>query len=63
MDKSDKEKVVLNALKKVKEEYTPEVYAMLGVNQRLQLIQDRLPTKPLYSTAKIREIVFAANAR
>jgi hypothetical protein len=63
MDKNENSQIVLDVEQKVKEEFGSQVYAMFGPTQRCQLIQERLPTKPLYCLARIREIVFENNAR
>lgn len=58
MDKKEKIDVVKKAYDEVREEIGPRAFKMLSINQRLLLTQDKLPTKPLYSTAKIKDIVF-----
>lgn len=58
MDISEKHKEVMKAYGEVREEIGKDIFSMLGVNQRLQLVQDKLPTKPLYSIHAIRQIVF-----
>jgi len=54
-------KIVLDAEQDVLNEITPKVYRMLGMAQKLQLIQEKLPTKPLFSTAQIGIILRADN--
>lgn len=57
MDKKDNYKIVTDAEKEVIEEMTSKVYYMLGASQRAQLVQDKLPTKPLYCLAKVSDII------
>lgn len=57
MNKNENQQVVLEAKEKVISEIGKEVFGMLGAAQQAQLIQDKLPTKPLYCLAKVREIL------
>lgn len=63
MKKNEKHKLVLDAEEKVKAELGPEIYSIIGVDQRLLKIQENLPLVPLYGTAQIRQILTASNAR
>ena len=58
-DMSTKEKydLVVEAEKALIEEMTPKVYYMLGPTQKAQLISDKIPTKPLFCLAKIKDIL------
>ena len=57
MGKKDKHNLVVQAEHDVIAEVTKKVYRMLGTSQRLQLIQEKLPTKPLFCTAQISKIL------
>lgn len=57
MDKQEKHESVIEAERAAIEKYGKEVFYMLGVQQRLQIIQDLLPTRPLYSKVQIRNIL------
>lgn len=57
MDKKENYSLVIAAEEEVIEEMTPKVYYMLGASQRAQLVQDKLPTKPLYCLAKVSDIL------
>lgn len=59
MHKNDNYKTVVDAEQKVKDEIGDKMYYMLGVTQRAQMVQDKLPTKPLYCLAKVKEILNA----
>lgn len=63
MKKSEKHQLVLDAEEKVKTELGPEIYSIIGVDQRLLKIQEKLPSVPLYGTAQIRQILTSSNAR
>lgn len=57
MNKKENYAIVLKAEEEVKAELTPKTYYMLGHAQRMQLIQDKLPLKPLFCTNKIAQIL------
>lgn len=63
MDKKENYKLVIDAEKEVIEEMTPRVYYMLSASQKAQLVQDKLPTKPLYCLAKVSEILNDASRK
>ncbi len=58
MDKKEKSEKVRQAYEEVRTELGAETFKMLSMRQRLQLTQAKLPTKPLYSTAVIKQIIF-----
>jgi hypothetical protein len=62
MKKSEKHQLVLDAAQQVKDELGSEIYSIIGVDQRLLRIQNKLPVVPLYGTAQIRQILAENNA-
>lgn len=57
MDKSEKEQLVKDAYEDLKSEYGSDIFARFSQNDKLKMVQERLPKKPLYSILKIRQII------
>lgn len=49
--------IVIQAESDVINDITKKVYLMLGAAQRLHLIQEKLPKKPLFGVARISTIL------
>ena len=62
MKKNDKYALVVNAEKEVKQELTPDIYSIIGVDTRLLKIQEKLPTRPMYGIPLIRSILHNKNS-
>lgn len=57
MDKNEKTQIVLDTYDEIKKELSSKVFVVLTVNQRAQLIQDRLPKEPIYCLVAINKII------
>lgn len=57
MDKERNYEIVRKAEEEVKANLGAKVYSMLGPSERAALIQDKLPTKPLFCIARIKDIL------
>ena len=61
MKKHEKHQLVFDAEKNVKDELSPKVYSLIGIEARLLLIKEKLPKVSLNGTAQIRQILSSNN--
>jgi hypothetical protein len=58
MHKDDAKKLVDEAYRTVKEELGPDVMSKVGTTGLAELVQKKLPTKPMYGVATIKKIIY-----